>query len=72
MSNERVTPFYEKRLDAYTALRAGAKRAIEERTQLIETEKLCKPDEHRAPVRTKPTPPPSHTAREYLGSFSSE
>lgn len=72
MSSDRVTPFYEKRLDAYTALRAGAKRAVKERAQLSATEKFSKPEEHRAPVRARPTPPPSLTAREYLERFSSE
>ena len=71
MSNDRPTPFHEQRLDAYTALRAGAKRAAKENAQLGGTEKFCQPGEYRAPVRTKPTPQPSLTAREYLERFSS-
>jgi hypothetical protein len=67
MSDNRATQ--ERQLDAYEALRAGAKRTAEEIAQLGGAEQFRKPGEHHAPVRNQVLPKPSLTTREFLKRY---
>jgi hypothetical protein len=54
MSDASATLLREQQLDADEAMRAGAKRAVEENAQLGGIEQFRKPGEHHAPVRDRP------------------